>query len=259
MPGSSTKAARRKYGFWYRLAAAIGKPPLFLLTKRDWHGYENFPETGGFITVVNHNSYLDPLVYGHFQYDSGRPARFLGKAGVFKVPVIGRILHGAGQIPVYRGSTDAAHAFRAAVAAVEAGECVAFYPEGTLTRDPGLWPMTAKTGAARVALMTGAPVIPVAQWGAHEIIPRYAKGGRNDRRFKPFPRHVVKVTAGPPVDLSAFADLEINGRVLREATDVIMDAITAQLEQLRDEKAPPVRYDVQRAANEQRKEREAGR
>ena len=259
MPGRSTKAARRGYGFWYRLAAAIGKPPLFLLTRRDWRGTENFPETGGFLTVVNHNSYLDPLVYGHFQYDSGRPARFLGKAGVFKVPVIGRILHGAGQIPVYRGSADAAHAFRAAVAAVEQGECVAFYPEGTLTRDPELWPMTAKTGAARVALMTGAPVIPVAQWGAHEIIPRYAKGGRGDRRFQPFPRHRVQVIAGPPVDLSAYQGLPITGPVLREATETIMDAITALLEELRGEKAPPVRYDVHRAATEQRQEREAGR
>jgi 1-acyl-sn-glycerol-3-phosphate acyltransferase len=259
VPGRSTKAARRGYGFWYRLAAAIGKPPLFLLTKHDWHGWENFPETGGFLTVLNHNSYLDPLVYGHFQYDSGRPARFLGKAALFKVPVIGRILHGAGQIPVYRGSADAAHAFRAAVEAVNKGECVAFYPEGTLTRDPELWPMTAKTGAARVALMTGAPVIPVAQWGAHEIIPRYAKGGKGDRRFQPFPRHTVRVTAGPPVDLSAFQDKPITGPVLREATEVIMDAITALLEELRGEKAPPVRYDVQRAATEQRREREAGR
>jgi len=259
VPGSSTKAARRRYGFWYRLAAAIGKPPLFLLTKRDWRGMENFPATGGFITVINHNSYLDPLAYGQFQYDSGRPARFLVKAGIFKVPVIGRILHGAGQIPVYRGSVDAAHAFRAAVAAVNAGECVAFYPEGTLTRDPDLWPMSAKTGAARVALMTGAPVVPVAQWGAHEIIPRYAKGGRGDRRFQPFPRHTVHVVAGPPIDLSAFQDRPITGPVLREATEVIMDGITALLEDLRGEKAPAVRYDLQRAAAAQRREREAGR
>jgi len=259
VPGSSTKAARRQYGFWYRLAAAIGKPPLFLLTKRDWRGYENFPQTGGFITAVNHNSYLDPLVYGHFQYDSGRPARFLGKSGVFSVPIIGRILHGSGQIPVYRGSTDAAHAFRAAIAAVNAGECVAFYPEGTLTRDPDMWPMTGKTGAARVALMTGAPVIPVAHWGVHEIMPRYAKGGRGDRRFKPFPRHTVHLVAGPPVDLSAFQGKDLNAKVLREATEVIMDGITALLEDLRGEKAPAVRYDVQRAAAERRKEREAGR
>jgi 1-acyl-sn-glycerol-3-phosphate acyltransferase len=247
VPGSSTRAARRRYGFWYRLAAAIAKPPLFALTKREWGGYENFPAEGGFLTAINHNSYLDPLVYGHYQYDSGRPARFLAKAGVFNVPGIKQILTGAGQIPVYRGSADAAHAFRAAIDAVDAGECVAFYIEGTLTRDPDLWPMTGKTGAARVALTTGAPVIPVAQWGAHEIMPRYAKGGRGNRRFKPFPRHTVKVHAGPPVDLDRWRGQELTGTVLREATDAIMDAITAQLEELRGEKAPAERFDMARA------------
>ncbi|MEY9847081.1 1-acyl-sn-glycerol-3-phosphate acyltransferase [Streptacidiphilus sp. BW17] len=247
MPGSSTRAARRRYGFWYRLAAAIAKPPLFVLTKRDWRGYENFPAEGGFLTAINHNSYLDPLVYGHYQYDSGRPARFLAKAGLFKVPGVKQILHGAGMIPVYRGSADAAHAFRAAIAAVNQGECVAFYIEGTLTRDPALWPMTGKTGAARIALETGAQVIPVAQWGAHEIMPRYAKGGRGNRRFKPFPRHTVKVLAGPPVDLDRWRGQELTGTVLREATDAIMNDITALLEQLRGEKAPAERFDMAKA------------
>jgi 1-acyl-sn-glycerol-3-phosphate acyltransferase len=247
VPGSSTRAARRRYGFWYRLAAVIAKPPLFVLTKRDWHGYENMPATGGFITAINHNSYLDPLVYGHYQYDSGRPARFLAKAGVFKLPGIKQILHGAKMIPVYRGSTDATQAFRAAIEAVDSGECVAFYIEGTLTRDPDLWPMTGKTGAARVALTTGAPVIPVAQWGAHEIMPRYAKGGKGNRRFKPFPRKTVRVVAGPPVDLDRFRNQELTSTVLREATDAIMDDITALLEELRGEKAPAERFDMAKA------------
>ncbi|MEY9873750.1 1-acyl-sn-glycerol-3-phosphate acyltransferase [Streptacidiphilus sp. MAP12-33] len=244
MPGSSTRAARRRYGFWYRLAAVIAKPPLFAMTKRDWRGYENIPVEGGFLTAINHNSYLDPLVYGHYQYDSGRPARFLAKAGVFKLPGVKQILHGAKMIPVYRGSTDATQAFRAAIDAVDSGECVAFYIEGTLTRDPDLWPMTGKTGAARVALTTGAPVIPVAQWGAHEIMPRYAKGGKGNRRFKPFPRKTVMVVAGPPVDLDRWRGEEITGAVLREATDAIMNDITALLEQLRGEKAPSERFDM---------------
>ncbi|GAA4952343.1 hypothetical protein GCM10023238_18410 [Streptomyces heliomycini] len=84
-------------------------------------------------------------------------------------------MRGTGQIPVYRESTDALSAFRPAIDAVERGECVAFYPEGTLTRDPDGWPMTGKTGAARVALQTKCPVIPVAQWGANELLPPYAR------------------------------------------------------------------------------------
>lgn len=109
-------------------------------------------------------------------------------------------MRGTGQIPVYRESTDALSAFRAAIDAVERGECVAFYPEGTLTRDPDGWPMTAKTGAARVALQTKCPVIPVAQWGCNELLPPYAK--------KPsvLPRKTHQVLAGPPVDLSRFYD-----------------------------------------------------
>ena len=77
--------------------------------------------------------------------------------GVFRVPVVGAILRGAEQIPVYRKTGRAADAYRAAVAAVESGKCVAIYPEGTLTRDPDLWPMVGKTGAARIALDDAVP------------------------------------------------------------------------------------------------------
>ena len=145
---------RRRIGFWYRFAAVICKPPLVVLLKRDWRGMENIPAEGGFITAVNHNSHIDPLAYAHFQYNTGRVPRFLAKSGLFSKGFVGAAMRGTGQIPVYRESTDALSAFRAAIDAVERGECVAFYPEGTLTRDPDGWPMTGKTGAARVALQT---------------------------------------------------------------------------------------------------------
>ena len=83
---------------------------------------------------------------------AGTRRYFLGKESVFRVPVVGAIVRGAEQIPVYRNTGRAADAFRAAVAAVEEGKCVGVYPEGTLTRDPDLWPMVGKTGAARIAL-----------------------------------------------------------------------------------------------------------
>jgi 1-acyl-sn-glycerol-3-phosphate acyltransferase len=156
-------------------------------------------------------------------------------------------MRGTGQIPVYRESTDALSAFRAAIDAVERGECVAFYPEGTLTRDPDGWPMTGKTGAARVALQTKCPVIPVAQWGANELLPPYAK--------KPnlLPRKTHHVLAGPPVDLSRFYDREMSPDLLKEATEVIMAAVTAQLEQIRGEKAPETPYDPRQVRIEQRR------
>lgn len=246
--------SRRRIGFWYRLAAVICKPPLLVLFKRDWRGMDHIPADGGFITAVNHNSYLDPLSYAHYQYNTGRVPRFLAKAGLFRSGFVGLMMRGTGQIPVYRETTDAANAFRAAVTAIDKGECVAFYPEGTLTRDPELWPMQGKTGAARVALLTKAPVIPVAQWGANDAMPPYAK----EKKFRLFPRKTLRVQAGPPVDLSAFYDLEPTAEVLRAATDVIMAAITEQLAVVRGEPAPAEPYDWRKAiARERRAAREA--
>ncbi|MFG2192659.1 lysophospholipid acyltransferase family protein [Streptomyces sp. NPDC048639] len=241
--------SRRRIGFWYRLAAVIAKPPLVVLFKRDWRGMEHIPAEGGFITAVNHNSYLDPLSYAHFQYNTGRVPRFLAKAGLFKAPFVGTMLRGTGQIPVYRESTDAIDAFRAAVDAIERGECVAFYPEGTLTRDPDHWPMQGKTGAARVALMTKAPVIPVAQWGANHAMPPYAV----ERKFRLLPRKTLLVKAGRPVDLSAYYGMEPSSEVLRAVTDTIMAAVTELLAELREEPVPAEPYDHRQARAEQRR------
>ncbi|MET9644643.1 lysophospholipid acyltransferase family protein [Streptomyces syringium] len=235
--------SRHRIGFWYRFTAVLAKPPLVVLFKRDWRGMEHIPADGGFITAVNHNSYLDPLSYAHFQYNTGRVPRFLAKAALFKTTFVGTLLHGTGQIPVYRETTDAATAFRAAVDAINKGECVAFYPEGTLTRDPDMWPMEGKTGAARVALLTKAPVIPVAQWGANEAMPPYAK----EKKLRLFPRKTLRVAAGPPVDLSAYYGKEPTAEVLREATEKIMAAITELLAELRGEPAPAEPYNHKRA------------
>ncbi|MGW1199079.1 lysophospholipid acyltransferase family protein [Streptomyces sp. NPDC002536] len=245
--------SRRRIGFWYRLAAVLAKPPLVVLFKRDWRGMEHIPADGGFITAVNHNSYLDPLSYAHYQYNTGRVPRFLAKAALFRGSFVGAILRGTGQIPVYRESADAATAFRNAVDAINKGECVAFYPEGTLTRDPDMWPMEGKTGAARVALLTRAPVIPVAQWGANEAMPPYAK----EKKLRLFPRKTLKVLAGPPVDLSAFYGQEPTAEVLRAATDKIMAAITELLAELRDEPVPAEPYNHKKArAAARRKDQE---
>ncbi|HEY7720031.1 MAG TPA: lysophospholipid acyltransferase family protein [Pedococcus sp.] len=210
---------------------------LLLLTRRDWRGTENFPASGGFVVTPNHISHVDPLAFAHFMYDSGQPPFFLGKESVFRVPVVGAILRGAQQIPVYRNTGRAVDAYRAAVEAVEEGKCVGVYPEATLTRDPDLWPMVGKTGAARIALATQCPVIPVAQWGPQEMLPPYSK------RPRLVPRPTMHMLAGPPVDLSDLYDRPQNAEVLREATTRIMAAVTVLLEELRGEKAPAERFD----------------
>jgi 1-acyl-sn-glycerol-3-phosphate acyltransferase len=159
---------------------------------------------------------------------------------VFQIPVLGRIVAGAGQIPVYRETADAGKAFSIAVAAVRAGECVAIFREATLTRDPQLWPMVGKTDAARIALTTGCPVIPIAQWGAQDILAPYG------RRLHLLPRRTVRVWAGPPVDLSAFAGSPLDADTLRGATDAILDRVTGMLAEIRGEQPPAQRWDPRR-------------
>lgn len=227
-------------GPWLRLAVAVLRPPMLLLTRRDWRGVEHLPREGGVVIVANHISYADPLVMAHFVWDNGRMPRFLAKSGLFDIPFIGRVLRGSGQIPVFRGSREAGAAFRAAVDAVNRGQCVIVYPEGTVTRDPDLWPMAGKSGAARLALSTGAPVVPVAQWGAQEILAPYAK------RPRILPRKTVHVSAGPPVPLEDLRAQARTGAVQEQATERIFDAVTALLADLRGETPPLERFDPRR-------------
>ncbi len=233
--------ARRELGWAFGFCVFVLRRPLILLTRREWRGGEHIPRSGGCVLVTNHVSEFDPIPFGHFVYEHGRLPRFLGKAEVFRVPVVGAILRNAGQIPVDRMTSDATRAFSAAVDAVRQGECVVVYAEGTITRDPGLWPMVGKTGAARIALTTGCPVIPVAQWGPQEVLPPYA------RRPRLLPRKLMQMHAGAPVDLSSLQGFPLSPAAMREATDRIMADITALLEVVRRAKAPPARFDPRQA------------
>jgi 1-acyl-sn-glycerol-3-phosphate acyltransferase len=232
---------RQKRGWAFAVSVAIVKPLLLLFTRRRWIDGHKVPAEGGCILVANHVSHLDPLTFAHFAYDHGRLPRFLAKSEVFGVPLVGTIVRSAGQIPVYRLTTDASQAFRAAVDAVDHGEAVVVYPEGTITRDPGLWPMTGKSGAARIALSTGAPVVPVAQWGANHILAPYAKKPRL------LPRKTISMKAGDPVDLDDLRGQPLTPAVLREATERIMDALTVLLADLREEEPPATRFDPRAA------------
>ncbi|WP_318244109.1 MULTISPECIES: lysophospholipid acyltransferase family protein [Oerskovia] len=232
----------------YRLVALVVRPLMFTITRRDWQGEENIPATGGFIAAGNHMSNIDPLTFAHFLYDNGRAPKILAKASLWKVPLLGGLLNRTGMIPVQRNTVGAASSVSVAVDQLALGECVAVFPEGTLTRDPDLWPMVGKTGAARLALASRMPVVPIAQWGMQDLLPRYSK------RFRPFPPKNVAVHAGPPVDLSDLYERPVDTATLREATDRIMDAITGLLEDIRGEKAPAERFDVRKnPGSEERK------
>ena len=160
---AKVRQLQQNRGWAWTVAAGIVKPTLMVTTKRDWRNGEKIPASGGCLVVVNHVSHLDPLTLAHFLYDHGRLVRFLAKDALFRTPLLKYVVRDAGQIPVSRMTEGAVTAFQAAVEAVRQGECIGIYPEGTLTRDPDGWPMRGKTGAARIALATGAPVIPVGQ------------------------------------------------------------------------------------------------
>ncbi len=226
--------ARRRLGFWRRFVVAVVKPPLTLLTRRDWSGMENIPRSGGVILVATHISHADPLTYAHFVYDAGRWPQFLAKHSLFEVPLIGSVLRHVRQIPVQRGTADAAKALEAAVSAIKAGNCLIFYPEGTTTREPGLWPMHGKTGAARCAQLTGAPLVPMVTWGPQSIFdPRSAK-------LRIRPRTPVAVVAGPPIDISRWAGATAGRQALEEMTEAIMLRLRDMIAELRGAEAPPI-------------------
>ena len=226
---------------WFRFGAGLIKPLLNLIAKRDWRGVENLPKSGAAIAVCNHISYVDPLLFTHFLYDNGRAFRYLGKASLFKMPIIGRVLLGAGQIPVERESSVASHSLQHAIAFLKSGHLLGVYPEGTLTRNENYWPMRGKTGIARLAILTQVPVIPCAQWGAQEILPAYSK------KLKLFPRTKVVVVAGKPLDFSKWYGRAEDPVALEEATAYVMSAITRLLEQLRGEKAPAEIFDPRKS------------
>lgn len=233
-------AARRKgaeKSFGWRVIAALVIPLLLLLARYRFRHPERIPASGAFVLVANHYSNFDPLVTAYALWKHGRVPRFLAKAGLFRVPVLGALLRFTGQIPVERQGRGGPDPLAAASRLVDDGLAVIVYPEGTLTRDPGLWPMRGKLGAARLALEHGVPVIPAAHWGAQAVLPRYSK------RLSLFPRKDIEVIVGEPIDLSRWAGRAGDAAALVEATDEIMRRITALAEELRGETAPAERWD----------------
>jgi 1-acyl-sn-glycerol-3-phosphate acyltransferase len=204
-------------------------------------GGEHLPRSGGALLACNHVSDVDPIYDVAFTISHGRMPRFLAKAELWKIPVVRSIMAGGRHIPVQRASTRAADAYKEAIEALRRGEVVVFYPEGTFTADPDGWPMKAKNGIGRIALVTGAPVIPVANWGTQNLMPA-------DRRFRPFPRKTVQIVAGPPVDLSPWLGGPRTRTALDAATSAIMSDITALVAGLREEDPPPAPYDPAKAA-----------
>jgi 1-acyl-sn-glycerol-3-phosphate acyltransferase len=223
---------REKGGFWSWFAAAFFYPLSWLSARHRYEGREHLPARGGALVVANHISYLDPIYTALWVHTARRMPRFLAKASLWKLPVLGTVLVGTGQIPVHRDSADAQQSLRDGIAGLAAGKVVVIYPEGTISRDPEGWPMHSRTGAARLALSSDVPVLPVVHWGTREVYDHYNK------RFRPLPRTTVTVRAGEPVDLSAYRGRPVDATVLREVTDLLMNRCKELLSEVRGEPAP---------------------
>ena len=224
------KIAGRELQDWAR---PLMRPEFSTMAHIEISGTENIPAEGPAIVVFNHRSYFDPTVMGYVSAKAGRAVRSLGKKEVFDVPIIGRIMRGMGGVRVDRGTGDDAP-LHAAAAALGGGELLMMAPEGTIPRGPAFFEteLRGRWGAARLAAMTKAPVIPVGLWGTEKVWPRSARFPNVDPRNRP----TVTATVGKPVDLkykSADAD-----------TKAIMEALVALLPDEARVKRTPTREEL---------------
>lgn len=237
-PVSSGSAEKSRPSLFWPLAGIV-VPLTGLLAKIEIRGAEKLPRDGAFVLAPNHYSEFDPIIVAVAVWRMGRAPRFMAKESLFRVPVVGWVLRKTGMVPVARATSAAAarQTIQQSKDLVDHGRGVIVYPEGTLTRDPDLWPMRGKSGAVRLALAGGIPLIPMAQWGTQEIMGRYQKG------LSLWPlRKRVRIAVGDPVDLSDLAGRAGEQSALNEATARVMDAVTGLLEELRGEKAPAERW-----------------
>jgi len=202
----------------------VGIPPAKLWFHWQLEGLERIPAEGPALIAANHASYLDPFANAMAVIGAGRRPRFLAKQELFSIPLVGRALRGAGQIPVRRGSHDRAPLVRAEQA-LAAGEVVVVYPEGTVTNREDHLPMRGKTGAVRLSLATGVPITPMASWGSHPV---WQKSGPGSLRFG----RPVWVAVGEPIDLASRGSGD-DPESVQALTAEVMEALTALVLDLR--------------------------
>jgi 1-acyl-sn-glycerol-3-phosphate acyltransferase len=191
-----------------------------------YEGLEHIPETGPAIVACNHISYVDPLTIASAVCKAGRRPRFLAKDDLFRIPVVGSVFRGVRQIPVVRGTGDARQALAAAERAIDMGEVVVIYPEGTVTRRPDHLPMQGKSGAVRLSLTTGVPITPLVSWGSQAVWQKSGKGSLKLGR-------PVWMRAGPAIDLSSHRGEAGDAETLRALTEGVMRVLTTMVEDLR--------------------------
>lgn len=227
----------REKSFVFTLVASILAPLIRLMFRVKTQGMENLPK-GGYILVANHVNYLDPLAFAYSVFiHMKRTPHYLAKESLFRLPIIGALLPKVGQIPVYRTGRSNDEPLRAAIEFLKAGQVVVVFPEGTLTRDPDLWPMRGKSGAIRLAIELGLPIVPAGHWGIEKILGTYTK------KFKPNPFHTVNVVIGKPMRFDELRKDGVSAQEVNGATEKVMREIAAIVGELRGETPPKELWD----------------
>lgn len=205
-----------------RLALAFSNPMFIPFARFDIEGVENIPQSGPAIVVGNHRSYFDTVAMAVTIAKSNRPVRFLGKKEVFDAPVIGQLAAALGGIRVDRG-TGSDEPLRAAAEALERGEMVALMPQGTIPRGKAFFDphLRGRWGAARLAAMTRAPVVPIGLWGTEKVWPRAARLPNVLNVANP---PLITVRVGATVDLK-YRSVDADTRRIMQA---LMDLLPAE-------------------------------
>lgn len=202
---------------WKAASAAVGAAIRLIFRVRFVDGH-NVPTEGAAIVAPNHISPLDPIVIALYPASLGRKTRFLSGTEFFAMRWVGKGLRALDQIPLRRGANDF-EALQAAVDVAKEGGLVGLFPEGKINNTPDL--LRGRRGAARIAVASGAPLLPVGIWGPQV---RYPGGGWKFR--KPWRPDVVVVFGEPiPVDPAATSAREILA---------ITNELMARIEELRD-------------------------
>jgi 1-acyl-sn-glycerol-3-phosphate acyltransferase len=210
---------------WFQLVHWTLRPSITLWFNWRFEGLEHIPREGSVLVACNHISYFDPLAHGMMMVRAGRRPRFLAKRELYANPLLLRVLTGAKQIPVDRGTGSAAP-LDAAKAALERGEAVMVYPEGTITQNADFTPMEGRTGVARLTLAADVPVLPIAVWGTHRM---WQRSGPGDLRFG----RPIWLKAGAPMDLSEFESDQEDPATLRKVTHTVMEELARLANDLR--------------------------
>jgi putative phosphoserine phosphatase/1-acylglycerol-3-phosphate O-acyltransferase len=215
----------------------MARPELFPYARFDIDGTDLIPKRGPAIIVANHRSYFDTAAVGITVIRGGRAPRFLGKKEVFDAPVIGPLAKALGGIRVDRGS-GSGEPMQEAARALEAGEAVALMPQGTIPRGRKFFEpkLEGKTGAARLAAMTKAPVIPIGIWGTEHVWPRASRLPNVTNIASP---PTVRTRVGRPVELT-YEDAKAD-------TDRILEALVELLPPEARERREPTAEEIRLA------------